>query len=72
MSNLFPRVLKAGVVLVDPTNGTVLRVISMQYNPDSVSRTLQVQGVGEGGERSEALRLKGPAIETYSPRTIFK
>ena len=65
MSNLFPRVLKAGVVLVDPTNGTVLRVISMQYNPDSVSRTLQVQGVGEGGERSEALRLKGPAIETF-------
>lgn len=65
MTNLFPRLLKAGIVLVDPSNGTVLRVISMQYNPDSVSRTLQIQGIGEGGDRSEALRLKGPAIETF-------
>jgi hypothetical protein len=36
----------------------------MQYNPDSLSRTLQVQGVTEGGDRSEATRLKGPPNET--------
>jgi len=37
----------------------------LQYNPDTLSRTLQVQGVpSEGGDRSEALRLKGPPIET--------
>ena len=37
-----------------------------QYNPDSVSRTLQIQGVGpESGDRSELLRLKGPPIETW-------
>jgi hypothetical protein len=37
----------------------------LQYNPDTLSRTLQVLAVGpEGGDRSEALRLKGPPIET--------
>jgi hypothetical protein len=45
----------------------VRRVISLQYNPDTLSRTLQTQSVSpasEGGNRSEALRLKGPPIET--------
>ncbi|MFC0397358.1 hypothetical protein [Paraburkholderia rhizosphaerae] len=65
MTQPLPHVLKAGIVLVDPVSGTVSRVISMQYNPDSVTRTLQVQGIGESGDRSEALRLKGPAIETF-------
>ncbi|HEY6508961.1 MAG TPA: hypothetical protein VIY56_13165 [Vicinamibacterales bacterium] len=42
------------------------QVISLQYNPDSLSRSFQAQSVGgDGGDRSEALRLKGPAIETY-------
>lgn len=37
----------------------------MQYNPDTLSRTLQVQGLGaESGDRMEALRLKGPPVET--------
>jgi hypothetical protein len=60
-----PRLLKGGIVLIDPGTAVVLRVIILQYNPDTLSRTLQVQGVGaEGGDRSEALRLKGPAVET--------
>ena len=37
----------------------------LQYNPDTLTRTLQVQAVGrDGGDRSEALRLKGPPVET--------
>jgi hypothetical protein len=60
-----PRLLKGGIVLIDPGTSVVLRVIVLQYNPDTLSRTLQVQGVGaEGGDRSEALRLKGPPEET--------
>jgi hypothetical protein len=59
-----PRLVKGGIVLIDPDSGAVRRVIALQYNPDSLSRTLQVQGVGEGGDRSEVLRLKGPAVET--------
>ncbi|WP_224007344.1 hypothetical protein [Aureimonas sp. SA4125] len=42
----------------------MLRIIPLQYNPDSVSRTLQVQGVGDNSQRSEALRLRGPPVET--------
>ena len=53
-----PRLLKGGIVLIDPATSVVQRIIALQYNPDSLSRTLQVQGAGEGGDRSEALRLK--------------
>jgi hypothetical protein len=58
-------VLKGGIVLVDPGSGAVRRVISLQYNPDTLTRTLQPQGVGaDSGNRSQALRLKGPPVET--------
>jgi hypothetical protein len=60
-----PRLLKGGLVLIDPDSSAVRRVIVLQYNPDSLSRTLQVKGIAaEGGDRSEALRLKGPPVET--------
>ncbi|TVO67361.1 hypothetical protein [Denitromonas ohlonensis] len=60
-----PRIVKGGIVLIDPQSAQVRRVIALQYNPEKLSRSLQVQGAGEGAERSEALRLKGPAIETF-------
>jgi hypothetical protein len=59
-----PKLSRGGLVLLDPRSGHVRRIIVLQYNPDSLSRTLQVKGVGEAGDRSEALRLKGPAVET--------
>jgi hypothetical protein len=59
-----PRLLKGGIVLVDPASGATRRIVTLQYNPDSLSRTLQVQGAGDRGDRSEALRLKGPPVET--------
>jgi hypothetical protein len=60
-----PRLVKGGIVQVDPTSGSTLRVIPLQYNPDSLSRTLQLQSnAGDGSDRSQALRLKGPAVET--------
>lgn len=61
-----PRILKAGVVLLDPLTGQIRRVVVLQYNPDQLQRTLQVQATtGEAGDRSEALRLKGPPVETF-------
>jgi hypothetical protein len=65
-SVLFPRLVKGGLVQVNPDTGQVLRSVSLQYNPETLTRTLQVQATsGEGGgERSEALRLKGAAVET--------
>jgi len=61
-----PRTLKGGIVLLDPDQFTVLPngVIVLQYNPDTVSRTLKIKGAEEGGDRSEALRLTGPPVET--------
>jgi hypothetical protein len=60
-----PRLLKGGLVLINPATSAVRRIIVMQYNPDTLSRTLQVQGLGgESGDRMEALRLKGPPVET--------
>jgi hypothetical protein len=43
----------------------VQRIIVLQYNPDTLSRSFQIQAVSEGGDRSEALRLKGPPVETF-------
>lgn len=61
-----PRLLKGGIVLIDPATSVVQRVITLQYNPDTLSRSLQIKSVsgGEGGDRSEALRLTGPPVET--------
>ena len=68
MSSAFPgspRILKGGIVLIDAATSAVLRVIALQYNPDSLTRSLQVQAVSaDGGDRSEVLRLKGPPVET--------
>src|SRR3954470_8661300 len=59
-----PRLIKGGIVLISADTAAVQRIIPLQYNPDTLSRTLQVQSVGEGSDRSEALRLKGPPVET--------
>jgi hypothetical protein len=60
-----PRLLKGGLVVLDPDTGSVQRLITLQYNPDTLSRSLQVQSVSsESRDRSEALRLTGPPIET--------
>ena len=57
--------LRGGIVQADPTTLVVQSIIALQYNPDTLNRTLQVRGVtGEGGDRLDALRLTGPPIET--------
>jgi len=60
-----PKLIKGGLVLIDPDSGRVRRAIALQYNPDTLTRTLQPQQLTEGADRSEALRLKGPAVETF-------
>lgn len=59
-----PHLIKGGIVLIDPVSGAVRRVIALQYNPETLTRTLQVQAAGGEGDRLEALRLKGPPNET--------
>lgn len=62
-----PRLVKGGIVTLDPHSSAVLGVIALQYNPDSLNRKLQIQATGaESGNRSEALRLKAPPVETFT------
>lgn len=60
-----PRILKAGIVLLNATSSAIDRIISLQYNPGSLSRSLKGQAI-ENANHSEALRLKGPPVETYT------
>ncbi len=61
-----PRLIKGGIVLIDPESARVEQVIPLQYNPESLSRSFQIQSTesSEGGDRSQPLRIKGPAVET--------
>jgi hypothetical protein len=65
-SPISPRLVKGGIVIMDPVTSAVKSVIALQYNPDSLTRTLQVQAVagGQDGTRVDVLRLRGPAVET--------
>lgn len=60
-----PRVLKAGLVLLNPVSSAIDRIIALQYNPGQLSRTLKAQTIDDAN-KSLALRLKGPPAETYS------
>ena len=61
-----PRLVKGGIVTMVPDTSAVKSVIALQYNPDSLSRTLQIQAMpgGQDGVRVDVLRLRGPAVET--------
>jgi hypothetical protein len=62
-----PKLIKGGLVLIDAETARVLRIISLQYNSDSLTRKLQAQEAGgESGNRVEPTRFKGPAIETIT------
>jgi len=60
-----PILLMNRIVLMDPVTSAVRRIIALQYNPASILRALQMQGVGgENGDRPEASRLKRSPLET--------
>lgn len=70
-----PKPIRSGMVVVDPDRGTPQRVIVLQFNPDTLERSIAPQSAGDSGDsagggagngdRNEALRLKGPAEETW-------
>lgn len=69
---LSPRLIRAGLVTVNADTGAIGNVMSFQYNPDTLSRTLAPRAAGaDGGERTEALRLAGPAVETIKLEAEF-
>jgi hypothetical protein len=68
-----PRLVKGGLVLIDPTTAAVIRVIELQYNPESISRALQPEMTGGNtiGGRAEPLQFSGPPIETIQLELRF-
>jgi hypothetical protein len=59
-----PRLLKAAIVGIDIFN-PLASIIVLQYNPESLTRTIQPQTIGnEEGARTDVLRLTGAPIET--------
>src|SRR5687767_7355133 len=61
---LNPRMLRGAIVAISLPN-PLPRVIAFQYNPETLTRTLEAQMAGEeNSDRSEALRLKGAPVET--------
>lgn len=59
-----PRLIKGGIVLIDPEDSRILRIIRLQYNPDTLTRALQPQTMSESAEKTLAMRLKASAVET--------
>jgi hypothetical protein len=66
MANVSPLLKKGAILVLEPTTGIPLNTIHLQYNPESIKRSLQPQSVGDQPDRTEVLRLKGPPIETIS------
>ncbi len=71
-NNLSPKLFKGGLVLIDPESSKIERVITLQFNPESLSRSFQVQSLDQGtGDKSQAMRIKGPAIESISLEAVI-
>lgn len=62
-SSRSPQMRKGALVRMDVFSSMTSSIL-FQYNPDTLSRTLQVQGAGDSGARSEVLRLQGAPVET--------
>ena len=62
-----PRLVKAGIVVIEADTCRVIRIIPFQYNPASLTHTLQARdGENEArGNRSEGQRQIRPPIESF-------
>ena len=60
-----PKLTKGAIVGLDLFN-PLASVVIFQYNPKTMSRSLEAQTAQEGGSRSESLRLSGPPRETIT------
>lgn len=58
-----PQVQKGAIIGLDPFN-PLASVIVFQYNPEKLTRTLTAQTSGGSTTQGEALRIKGPPMES--------
>lgn len=60
-----PRLLKGAIVAISDDSPQP-RTITLQYNPESVKRSLQAQTAGgDEGQRSQIVRFIGAPVETF-------
>ncbi|MEL6159464.1 MAG: hypothetical protein AAFR18_09625 [Cyanobacteria bacterium J06627_32] len=65
-----PKFLKGAIVAL-PLPNPIPQVIAFQYNPVTLSRSLQVQAVEGDSNTSEALRLEGAPVEEIKLEVEF-
>lgn len=71
-SPLATKLVKAGILLLDTVNASVLKIIPLQYNPETLSRSLQMRGGGsEGGSQGDARRLSAAPVESYTVEAVW-
>jgi Contractile injection system tube protein len=62
-----PRLPKGAIVAINSATNTIVSTIAFQYNPETLTRTLQPQiAGGEEGAKAEALRLQAAPVETIT------
>lgn len=57
-------------MLLNPSTSAVQRIISLQYNPDTLTRTLQVQGIGGEGETVQKHYDSKAPVETKKMEAV--
>jgi hypothetical protein len=69
-----PRLIKGALIGIDIFN-PLASIIVFQYNPDTMTRSLEARVAGrqqyDGGDKTEALRLAGPPMETITLNVEF-
>lgn len=58
-----PKLRKAALVVMELQNPAATAIV-FQYNPESVTRTLAPQFMGEGGDTTDYVRIRGAPVET--------
>ncbi|MGB3615222.1 MAG: hypothetical protein WBA10_15620, partial [Elainellaceae cyanobacterium] len=67
-----PKLPKGSIVAINSSTGKVVDTIPFQYNPETLTRTLQPQvAEGENTAQAEALRLEGAPVETIKVDAEF-
>ena len=64
-----PKILKAGLILLDPETIEIKRIIAMQYNQEALNHAFEIRGASETN-RSEPLRLMGPPGRDANGRSL--
>lgn len=65
-----PQLVKGAIVGIDPLNPLASLVV-FQFNPETLTRTITPSTTQVQGDRTEALRLKGPPAESFGVDVWF-